>query len=568
VAIGGADGRSEEAGAVTSEPTDPGPGRPAGTRIGRYRVEAVIGTGAFATVYRAVDERLEDTVAIKVLAENHSLDPELRKRFLTEGRVLRRVDSPHVIAVHDLGETDRQQPFLVLEYASRGTLAQRVGDLRIGGWRPGPADLWAVAEPLARALDAVHRAGVVHRDVNPGNVLLTTRGATAPPYPAATVRNDERLVLADLGLCKDLALHSGHTSAGGTEGFRPPELRGGPAIIDHRADLWSLSALLVWLVTGAPPDATPAGTAIGVAVVVGAAFPAALGRALQRSLANDPAGRHPDALSWLSDVAAALPPPDLVAPVDGRPYVEDADHRQPPALGAPRPAPVPAAPGSWPWRLLHSAWVLTSLPLGLTTWAGFLYIGMRTRRARWLWAAGAYAVGAVLFIVLAIATPTDAAGEADPDSWQDKLGLTTNDGPVDRRVRPRAPGQQPVAPLARHCCTATRVIRPSSSSTMSSPGTISTRSAASRAATSAVSWSMTPAGSEHSLSVIRIVPIVSSWPSSSQEPAAVLQPVSRVTSPSSWNVTVGSVPDRTLSMLVPVATSTICQVPTSSSSAS
>src|SRR5690606_28097749 len=118
-------------------------------RIGRYRVDAVLGTGAFATVYRAVDERLDDIVAVKVLAENHSLDPELRERFLTEGRVLRRVASRHVVAVHDLGETDRQQPYLVLEYADRDTLARRVPDLLARGWRPGVRDLWAVAAPLA-----------------------------------------------------------------------------------------------------------------------------------------------------------------------------------------------------------------------------------------------------------------------------------------------------------------------------------------------------------------------------------------------------------------------------------
>ena len=76
---------------------------PEPTRLGRYRLEEVIGTGAFSTVYRAVDERLEDVVAVKVLAENHSFDPEVRERFLTEGRVLRRIDSPHVTAVHDRG---------------------------------------------------------------------------------------------------------------------------------------------------------------------------------------------------------------------------------------------------------------------------------------------------------------------------------------------------------------------------------------------------------------------------------------------------------------------------------
>jgi serine/threonine protein kinase len=416
---------------VTGDPTDRGLRSPAGLRIGRYRVEAVIGTGGFATVYRAVDERLEDTVAVKVLAENHSLDPEMRRRFLTEGRVLRRIGSPHVIAVHDLGETDRQQPFLVLEYASRGTLADRARELRASGWQPGPADVRSVAEPLARALQAVHEAGVVHRDVNPGNVLLTTRGVTGRERPAAIVRPDERLVLADLGLCKDLALHSGHTSAGGTEGFRPPELRHGPAIIDPRADLWSLSALLVWLITGAPPDAAPVAPAI-----VDAGLPIGLALVLDRSLAEEPGARHPDALSWQSDVDGALPrpgpPPTDALPLPGPPPTDvlAADAAPAFALTSPvmpaGPPPITAAgprpPRDWRWQLRQSAWVLSALPLGFTTWAGFLYIGLTAGRTRWMRVAAAYGAGAVLLLVLMVATPTDAAGDVDPGTWQESVG--------------------------------------------------------------------------------------------------------------------------------------------------
>lgn len=264
--------------------------------LGRYRVGDVIGVGSFATVHRAVDERLDDVVVVKVLAENHSLNPEIRERFIAEGRALRRVASPHVVAVHDIGESDRQQPYLVLEHADRGTLAARVDALRADGWTATPADVLAVARGLAAAVEAVHAARLVHRDLSPGNVLLRTspegvvEGAAGadPAGSSAVVRPDERLVVADLGMSKDLARSSGLTVAGGTEGFRPPE-QDGPGTVDTRADLWAMSALLTWLVEGAD-------------------LPRALDATLRRSLADSPARRHPDAAAWLADVERSLAP--------------------------------------------------------------------------------------------------------------------------------------------------------------------------------------------------------------------------------------------------------------------
>lgn len=258
-------------------------------RVGRYRLAGVIGVGSFATVHRAVDDRLDDVVVVKLLAENHSLNPEVRERFIAEGRALRRIRSPHVVTVHDIGETERQQPYLVLDLAERGTLADRVAARRAEGWRATAGDVLDVARTLAAAIEAVHAAELVHRDLSPGNVLLRRLPEHARRSgPATLLGDDEELLLADLGMSKDLARSSGLTVAGGTEGFRPPEQRS-PGPVDHRADLWALSALIGWLVEGAE-------------------LPPALGLALDRSLADSPDDRHPDVASWLADVEAALAP--------------------------------------------------------------------------------------------------------------------------------------------------------------------------------------------------------------------------------------------------------------------
>lgn len=281
-------------------------------RLGRYRVVAAIGSGAFASVYRAVDERLDDVVVVKLLGDNHCLNPEVRSRFIAEGRALRKVHSPHVISAYDIGENERQQPYLVLEYADRGTLADRVAVLRAGGWVPDHDDLRVVARSLAAAVDAVHRADLVHRDLSPSNVLLQSIRHPTTTSTSTIVASDERLVVADLGLCKDLARNSGLTAAGGTEGFRPPEQRGGPGTVDARADLWALSALLLWVATAKRPDDADAAAALARA-----GFAPALGHALSTSLARSPNDRHDDIASWLTDVDAALRPSSPALPPPG-----------------------------------------------------------------------------------------------------------------------------------------------------------------------------------------------------------------------------------------------------------
>lgn len=284
-----------------------------GAHLKHYRLEDVIGVGSFATAYRAVDEQLHATVVVKVLAENHSLNAEIRERFIAEGRSLRRVGGQHAVTIHDMGETDRQQPYLVLEHADRGTVQDRVTQLWSQGWRARRDDVLAFARPLAAAVEAVHAAQLVHRDLSPGNVLLTSEptalagaGSSGPARPPTAptgrgtardraqtpasqlLRDDERLLIADLGMCKDLALNSGLTVAAGTSGFRPPE-QSGPGVVDIRADIWALSALLVWISQESD-------------------LPRALHRVLRRGMAARPERRQPDAATWLEEVEEALAP--------------------------------------------------------------------------------------------------------------------------------------------------------------------------------------------------------------------------------------------------------------------
>lgn len=320
---------------------------------GRYRLDAVVGTGAFATVYRAHDERLEADVALKVLAENHSLSPDVRERFINEARRLRQVASPHVVGVHDLGETDRSQPFIVMDLADRGDLSRRVAAHRASGRPVVPDDLLAIASTLAGALAAMHAHRVVHRDLTPRNLLLAST-PTAAPAPDRTsggiVGTDERLLVGDLGLSKDLALASGITAAVGTPGFSPPEQRIG-AGIDERTDVYAASALLVWLVTGQVPadDGTWPSAAFGH-------WPPGIVSALSRGLSRAPGDRHATAAEWEAEVRAALAPAELAATVP-------APARPGPGDGAGDP-PAPSDRRRWGRRGLVAVIALAALLAG------------------------------------------------------------------------------------------------------------------------------------------------------------------------------------------------------------
>ncbi|MET8772767.1 serine/threonine-protein kinase [Streptomyces sp. NPDC004658] len=252
-------------------------------RIGRHRLERPLGSGAFATVWLAHDPELQAPVAVKVLAENWAHRLDVRERFLSEARLLRRAGTSRVVQVYDIGELPDGRPYFVMEYAAGGTLA----DLPAGGPLPVREALALTAE-AARGAAALHEAGIVHRDIKPTNVLLHTA-------PDGT----RRVLLADLGLAKSLAQASVLTLAAGSAGYRPPEQAEPGEGIDERADVYSLGAVGYELLTGTVPGAP------GKVIPPRRLRPelgADVERALLRALEPDRARRWPGALAFADEL--------------------------------------------------------------------------------------------------------------------------------------------------------------------------------------------------------------------------------------------------------------------------
>lgn len=266
--------------------------------IGRYRIVAPIGVGSSSTVYRAVHDGDGSEAALKVLADNHSLVAEMRQRFLDEAALLGAVDHPGLAEVYAVGETERGQPYLALELADGGDLRRRVEDLAAHGHVVGADELLSLGAQMAAALDALHGTGIVHRDVTPGNILIRGKNGAAagngsPPGVLGGGRTrrllglDERVLIADLGLAKDLVFASGLTAGGGTRGFAAPEQQGAVTVVDHRVDVYGATAVIRW-------------------VAERSTWLDELQAFLATGLADDPEDRHQSMTSWFDALALAL----------------------------------------------------------------------------------------------------------------------------------------------------------------------------------------------------------------------------------------------------------------------
>jgi WD40 repeat protein len=211
----------------------------AGALVAGYRIESRIGAGGMAVVYRARDERLGRWIALKVIAPEWTYDEEFRRRFVAESLAAARVDDPHVIPVYEAGQAGG-----VLFIAMRlVTGADLWGVLRREG-ALSPGRTLELLSPVASALDAAHAAGLVHRDVKPGNILVDER----PGRP-------DHVYLADFGLSKGAVAGISLTGTGnpvGTPGYSAPEQVQGHDV-DGRADQYALACVAFELLTGQAP---------------------------------------------------------------------------------------------------------------------------------------------------------------------------------------------------------------------------------------------------------------------------------------------------------------------------
>ncbi|PWN03239.1 hypothetical protein DJ010_08965 [Nocardioides silvaticus] len=312
-----------------------------GDRIGRFRIVEQLGQGGMGVVYRAVEENLGREVALKIVAPFFAHDPEFRERFSREARAQASLESAHVVAVYAHGEEDGY-----LYIASQLIVDGDLGRLIRTAGVPPLADALSVIEQVASGLADAHEAGLVHRDIKPGNVLVRIRGGVVRAY------------LADFGIARrmDAASTRIGSMVAGTPTYMAPELHGGAAA-SFVTDIYSLGCLLWVALAGTPPFTGRSDYQIVAAHVNGeipqlpgtSPMAQATNRILRLSMAKEPGERYQSAVAMRADLQAALRLPASPRPV------------APPASG--RTAIRPAAPGTQP-RPVPAALVPTSPPGG------------------------------------------------------------------------------------------------------------------------------------------------------------------------------------------------------------
>jgi serine/threonine-protein kinase len=214
-------------------------------RLGPYEILAAVGAGGMGEVYRARDTRLDRTVAIKVLPAHLADKPELRERFEREARTIASLNHPHICTLYDIGRQDRTD-YLVLEYLEGETLAERL--------KKGPLPIEQVlkyAIEIADALDKAHRKGITHRDLKPGNIMLTKSGTKLLDFGLAKLRQEAAPTtpLSQLPTMKSAVTVEG-TILGTLQYMAPEQIEGKVDDINGRTDIFALGTIVYEMATG------------------------------------------------------------------------------------------------------------------------------------------------------------------------------------------------------------------------------------------------------------------------------------------------------------------------------
>jgi serine/threonine-protein kinase len=321
-----------------------------GKRLGHYRIDAVLGRGGMSVMYRATDMRLGRKVALKVISEHLTEDPEFRERFVDEARNTAAIDHSNVVPLYDFGELDGLL-FIAMRLVDGSDLASLIKD----GPLP-PSRALILVSQAGEALDMLAGRGLVHLDVKPANMLVTSRESAG-----------EHVYLADFGLTRRGA--TGHRTRGGdflgSPTYAAPEhLRGEP--VDGRTDLYSLACVLFACLTGRPPYQGSVSEVIqghlgsqppSVTKLVN--LPAGIDDVIRKGMAKDPKQRYANCRELVAAARSALvtvAQPGMPAPT---PAQQQPTVRTEPASG---PVPVQAASAPSPSSMGPSSQPFPSQP--------------------------------------------------------------------------------------------------------------------------------------------------------------------------------------------------------------
>jgi serine/threonine protein kinase len=267
----------------------------AGTEVGGYRIEGILGQGGMGVVYEATQLSLNRRVALKVLTASLSGDPSFKERFRREGRLQASIDHPHIVTVYEAGEAE-----VGLFIAMRLVRGPNLKDLIVSGEVDAERALRLLA-PVADALDAAHELGLIHRDIKPQNVLVGAR---------------DHAYLADFGLTKapdTTALTMSGAFVGTLHYISPEQIRGEPA--SAASDIYAFTTVVYECLTGSVPFPRDTEAAVIYAHLsydpppvaeVRPDLPPALDAVIRRGMAKDPAQRFPNAGELVAETQRAL----------------------------------------------------------------------------------------------------------------------------------------------------------------------------------------------------------------------------------------------------------------------